>query len=64
MTAIITTEDKLNELRRELQMRIDIYDRWIAQGQISVGQAQMRKDIIRAIIVDYETLAAQMKLPL
>ena len=53
----ISNEDKLRELRRELQFRIDVYDRWIAQGQISVGEAQLRKDIMRAIVADYEAAA-------
>lgn len=64
MTAIITTEDKLKEARRELQMRINVYPRWIDSGKISAGTAELRIEIMKQIVADYETMLAQLKLPL
>jgi hypothetical protein len=68
MTVIVTTEDKLLCAERELKLRERLYPRWIDEGRISEGKAELELAIMRRIVADYAHLVEeeqqQGKLPL
>ncbi|GIV82350.1 MAG: hypothetical protein KatS3mg051_1704 [Anaerolineae bacterium] len=50
----ITLQDKIEELRRELQHRDRVYPRLIARGTLSAEQAARQIEVLQAILADYE----------
>jgi hypothetical protein len=59
---MITTEDKLREVERELKMRRRLYPQWIARGQIDESDAKRRIEVMQAIADDYEKQAQKERL--
>lgn len=62
MTDIIRTEDKLACAKRELAMRQRVYPHWVEQNKISAGKAEHEIECMKAILADYETMAAKERL--
>ncbi len=54
--AVITAEDKLKEIMRELKLRRRLYPHWIATGKLDEHDAR-RIDILVEIAADYEKQA-------
>jgi hypothetical protein len=54
---VITAEDKLREIERELKLRRRLYPHWIEIGKIEAGDAKRRIDILVEIAADYEKQA-------
>ncbi|GIV82720.1 MAG: hypothetical protein KatS3mg051_2074 [Anaerolineae bacterium] len=50
----VTLQDKIEELRRELQHRDRVYPRLIARGTLSAEQAARQIEVLQAILADYE----------
>ncbi|GIV82554.1 MAG: hypothetical protein KatS3mg051_1908 [Anaerolineae bacterium] len=50
----VTLQDKIEELRRELQHRDRVYPRLIARGTLSAEQAARQIKVLQAILADYE----------
>jgi len=59
---MITTQDKLDEARRELAIRQAIYPNWIDRGKISKETAAKRIAILQEIANDYAKEAAKERL--
>ena len=53
----ISNAEKLACAKRELQMRENVYPRWIAQNKIREDKARRELAIMRAIVEDYQKLA-------
>jgi hypothetical protein len=51
---VITAEDKLREVERELKLRRRLYPHWIEIGRIEAGDAKRRIDILVEIAADRE----------
>jgi hypothetical protein len=62
VTDIITIEDKLTCLKRELDRRRTVYPKGIEDGRISAGRAAHEIGCIQAMIEDYERGGARLKL--
>ena len=56
MSDQISNAEKLACAKRELQMRENVYPRWIAQGKIREAEARHQFAIMRAIVDDYKKL--------
>ena len=56
MTDAITNAEKLACAKRELQMRENVYPRWIAQNKIREAEARHQLAVMRAIVEDYKKL--------
>ena len=59
MSDVITTADKLACARRELEMRKNLYSRWVGKGTISAGKAAHEIACMEAIAADYEWQLAE-----
>jgi hypothetical protein len=59
---VITAEDKLREIERELKMRRRLYPQWIARGQLDERDAKRRIEVMQAIALEYEALAQKERL--
>ncbi len=59
---IITEEDILAEVKRELAMRKRVYPRWIEENKISAGTAAYRIACMEALVESYEKLAEKERL--
>lgn len=58
----ITAEDKLKCVQRELMMRRRVYERRIADGEMSRDFANEQIEVMQAIVADYEKLAQKERL--
>jgi hypothetical protein len=54
MTSPISNAEKLACAKRELQMRENVYPRWIAQNKIKEATARHQLAVMRAIVEDYQ----------
>lgn len=59
MTMIITTNDKIKEIERELKMRKDVFPRLVLQGKISQSIVDKRIKIMEEILKDYKEKSKQ-----
>lgn len=59
----VTIEDKIEEVRRELDLRKRNYPRWIEMGRMSKAKATRQIAIMETILHDYEVKAGAV-LPL
>jgi hypothetical protein len=50
---IITLQDKLNEINRELKMRETVYPSRIARGMMTKEHARRQRRVLNAIKQDY-----------
>ncbi len=55
---IITTQDKLNEIERELRMRQRVYPRMIEAGKLKPEDASRQITVLTTIAADYRALVA------
>lgn len=51
---MITREQKITELRREIATRKRVYPGWIRAGRIEQAAADHRVAVLEAILLDYE----------
>jgi hypothetical protein len=56
---MITTEDKLNCIQRELRLRQRVYPRLINNGKMSEQQAEHELLVMQAVLQDYQAVASQ-----
>jgi len=56
MTMIITTNDKIKEIERELKLRRRCYSTWVLQGRMTQSVADKHIAIMEAILKDYQTI--------
>ena len=49
----VTTAEKLAELQREMNMRLNVYPRFVAEGRITQREAARQIKVLQAIIDDY-----------
>lgn len=54
----IAKQDKIAELRHEIEMRCRVFPRLVAKGQMTQERADRRIAILRAIYADYQGDAA------
>lgn len=59
---MITAEDKLREVERELKLRRRFYPHWIEIGKIDASDARRQIEILEAIAEDYEWQAKSERL--
>lgn len=59
MTIIITTNEKIKEIERELKMRQEVFSRMVLQGKLSQSIADKRIKIMEEILKDYKEKAKQ-----
>lgn len=59
---MITTEDKLACVRRELVMRCNVYPRRVNSGQMTQAAADRQIQLMEAIVEDYEQKAKDERL--
>ena len=52
----ISNAEKLACAKRELQMRENVYPRWIDKGKLTNQKAQHQLAVMRAIVEDYKKL--------
>lgn len=50
----VTLQHKIDELKRELKMRLRMYPRWVERGTLDRVDADIRIKILRAILNDYQ----------
>lgn len=55
----VTTEAKLKEIKRELDLRKNCYPKWILQGRMTQSVADKHIAIMEAIYKDYQEKAKQ-----
>ncbi len=60
---MITNQDKLTCVKRELQLRRRVYDRLVANGTMTPTTKEREIALMAAIVADYEALS-QARLPL
>lgn len=58
----ITAEDKLKCVQRELMMRRRVYERRVADGEMSRDFADEQIRVMQSIVEDYEKLAQKERL--
>lgn len=61
MTDIITTEDLLACVRRELTVRRNVYPSWVLKRKMSAGTAAHEIACMTAIVADYEARTTEKK---
>lgn len=54
-----TTEEKIKEVQRELNMRKRVFPTWVLQGRIKEDVANKRIKIVEEILADYQEKAKQ-----
>ena len=59
---MISNEDKLKCVKRELAMRLNVYPKWIQSGRMKLEQSTHEISVMRAIVEDYEKKADQERL--
>jgi hypothetical protein len=59
---MITTQDKLKCVERELGFRQRVYDRLIERGKMSKRQADREIELMIAIVDDYQAMAEAERL--
>lgn len=52
---MITRDDKIAALRREMALRERVYPKWIASGRMKQSKADHELAVMRAILADYQT---------
>lgn len=50
----VSKEEKIAALQREIEMRVRVYGRYMAEGKMSKSRAEREIEIIRAILADYQ----------
>lgn len=50
----MTTEDKIKEIQRELNMRKKVFPTWVLQGRLKQDIAEKRIKIFEEILADYK----------
>lgn len=50
----MTTEEKMKEIKRELDMRKRVFPTWVLQGRISQAISDKRIKIMEEILADYQ----------
>jgi hypothetical protein len=61
---MITSQDKLQCIIRELGYRQHVYARRVAEGRMSEKQARHEIEVMQEIAADYRTLVKKEELPL
>ena len=51
-----STDDKIREVKREIEFRNFVYTKQLKAGKITIAIAQRRLGIMKAILADYERL--------
>ena len=51
----VTNEEKIACLQREIDMRIRVYGRYMAEGKMSKSKAEREIEIMKAILFDYQS---------
>jgi hypothetical protein len=59
----VSTEEKIAALRREIEMRIRVYGRYVDEGKMSKSKAHREIEIMQAILADYEAQARWQRIP-
>lgn len=54
-----TTEEKMKEIQRELNMRKRVFPTWVLQGRITQQVADKRIKIMEEILKDYQEKAKE-----
>lgn len=55
----MTTQEKIKEIQRELNMRKKVFPTWVLQGRIKEDIANKRIKIMEEILADYQDKAKQ-----
>lgn len=55
----MTTQEKIKEIQRELNMRKRVFPTWVLQGRIKEEVANKRIRIMEEILADYQEKAKQ-----
>lgn len=55
----MTTQEKIKEIQRELNMRKKVFPNWVLQGRIKEEVANKRIKIMEEILADYQEKAKQ-----
>lgn len=55
----MTTQEKIKEIQRELNMRKIVFPTWVLQGRIKEDVANKRIKIMEEILADYQEKAKQ-----
>ena len=55
----MTTQEKIKEIQRELNMRKRVFPTWVLQGRIKEDVANKRIKIMEEILADYQEKAKQ-----
>ena len=50
----MTTEEKVKEIKRELDMRKRVFPAWVLQGRISQAISDKRIKVMEEILADYQ----------
>ena len=56
---MMTTQEKIKEIQRELNMRKRVFPTWVLQGRIKEDVANKRIKIMEEILADYQEKAKQ-----
>jgi len=59
---MITNEDKLKCVRRELAMRRNVYPKWVSSNRMKQEQADHEIAVMATVVEDYEKLVEQERL--
>ncbi len=59
---MISNEDKLKCVKRELGMRRNVYLKWVASGRMKKEQADREIAVMTAVVDDYEKKIDQERL--
>jgi len=51
---VITTQEKRDEIKREIAMRQTVYEKRIRENRLSPATAARRIEILQAILKDYD----------
>jgi hypothetical protein len=50
----VSVEEKIAALRREIELRIRVYGRYVTEGKMTKTKADRELEIMQAILKDYE----------
>jgi hypothetical protein len=59
---MVSDEDKLNEIEREIMIRERFYPDWVRSGKISAARAKRQIDILQEIARDYRQRLKEFEL--
>lgn len=62
MTDVISLEDKIKCVEREIAMRKGVYGRWVEKGAMSLGKATHEIETMEAILRDLLAIQEAEKL--